>query len=761
MLRAVPRARALPLTLALVAAVGGPGCPMSQTPRSPAVPSSPAGWPALDEGFIAQYAATFGFRLGMPKEIAFAPDGDVLFTRTEARGFVADLYEWDAATGAVRTVLTAAALIGGDDEALSPQERARRERLRQATRGISGYQLSEDGATLLVPVSDRLFVVDRGSGAARELPTGDGYPYDPRLSRDARKVAYVVDGDLRVIDVASGKVTRLTTREADTTEHGVAEFVAQEEMGRTRGHWWSPDGAHLAFQRTDVAPVDTLWVADPSRPDRAPTPFRYPRAGRPDAEVTLGVVPVGGGKPTWIAWDRARYPYLCRVTWQAGAPLTLVVMNEAQTGLAVLAADVAAGTTSVLLTETDPAYLELMPGMGMGGALPRWRRDGSGFWWMSERSGHWQLELRKADGALDRVLFGGDGGVVGAGDVLGISGIDEAGEVAWVTTAPTQPEQRVWQVPLVGAPREVTGRRGVHDAYVATGGGGAVVVTSDDDGAVAFTVWRDGAAVGTLPAVAEAPPWWPTSTWETVTVDGREHHAVITRPRAAEPARRYPVLLHVYGGPHARKVLATPRSYLLDQWYADAGFVVVSIEGRGTPGRGRDWERAIHKDLATVPLADQVGALRALGARHADLDLDRVGIMGWSFGGYLAAMAVVKHPEVFRAASAGAPVTDWALYDTFYTERYMQTPEANPAGYEAASVVAHAPALTRPLQVIHGTTDDNVHFAHAMALVEALFRAGKPVELLPVAATHMTPDPEIALALARARVRFFREHLGQ
>jgi dipeptidyl-peptidase-4 len=207
-------------------------------------------------------------------------------------------------------------------------------------------------------------------------------------------------------------------------------------------------------------------------------------------------------------------------------------------------------------------------------------------------------------------------------------------------------------------------------------------------------------------------------------------------------------------------VRRSPRSYLLDQWYADAGFVVVAIDGRGTPYRRRDWLRVVHKDLISVALRDQVDVLRALGARYPELDLEHVGIYGWSFGGYASAMAVLLRPDVFHAAVAGAPVTDWALYDTFYTERYMQTPQENPEGYKSSSAIAQAAKLTRPLLVIHGTSDDNVHFANSLGLVQALFRAGKEVELLPVAATHMTPDPEVALALHRRQLAFFRRHLS-
>ncbi|HWU88637.1 MAG TPA: S9 family peptidase, partial [Kofleriaceae bacterium] len=238
------------------------------------------------------------------------------------------------------------------------------------------------------------------------------------------------------------------------------------------------------------------------------------------------------------------------------------------------------------------------------------------------------------------------------------------------------------------------------------------------------------------------------------------HHVAITRPRAFDRTRRYPVLLKVYGGPHAVIVLAARDSYVMDQWYADAGFIVVRSDNRGTPNRGRAWERAILKDLITVPLEDQVGALQALGGRHPELDLGRVGVFGWSFGGYVSAMAVLLRPDVFKAAVAGAPVTDWALYDTAYTERYMKTPAANPEGYQATSALTHAAKLARPLLLIHGLTDDNVHLAHTLALIEALYIAAKRAEVITLSATHMVPDPKLNLAREQVQVEFFRQHLG-
>jgi dipeptidyl-peptidase-4 len=292
-------------------------------------------------------------------------------------------------------------------------------------------------------------------------------------------------------------------------------------------------------------------------------------------------------------------------------------------------------------------------------------------------------------------------------------------------------------------------------------GGAAVIISRAADGQRAAVVRRaDGSRAGELRSVAERPAALPTPEHVSVSIDGREHHAVVLRPRAFERGRRYPVLLSVYGGPHASVVKSDPYTYLLDQWYADGGFVVVRADGRGTPGHGRAWERAIHQQLASVALDDQVAILRAVAAERPELDLDRVGITGWSFGGYLSTMAVMLRPDVFRAGVAGAPVTDWRNYDTHYTERYMGLLPESQAAYDQNSALTYASRLERPLLIIHGTTDDNVYFTHSLELSQALFRAGKSFEMLPLAGfTHMVPDPVVKKALSRRVLEFFRRNL--
>jgi dipeptidyl-peptidase-4 len=710
-----------------------------------------AAWPEPDDAVLEQIASTRDFSLGVPAGIWVAPDGgEVWFRRSAPRSFVADLYAFDVATGRERQVLTAAQLLSGAAEQLSIEEKARRERQRVVTRGITSFSADEAGLRLLVPLSGRLFLLERQGGAPRELKAPGPF-VDARLSPDGRLVALVSQGDLYVLDAAGRKPPRrLTRRSSSSIEHGVAEFVAQEEMDRSSGYWWSPDSSSIAYQKSDLSRVETLHIADATHPEQAAVSFRYPRAGTPNADVTLGVIGVNGGRTRWIEWDRAAYPYLASVTWQKNAPLTLVVQNREQKAELVLAADTKSGATRTLVAERDDAWLNLDP------RLPHWTRDGKGFLWSSEASGSWQLSLRDAEGALVRTL------VPAAMGYRGFAGIDDERGAAWVRASADPRRSHVYRVPLDGSsPVAVTKGDGEFSVHTNDAAGVAVLVSREADGQRHARVRRgDGSIAGELASFAEQPRALPRPELASVTIDGREHHAAVLRPRSFERGRRYPVLVSVYGGPHATMVKLDPHAYLTDQWYADGGFIVVRADGRGTPGRGRAFERAIQQRLASVALDDQVAILRARGAERPELDLDRVGITGWSFGGYMSTMAVLLRPDVFRAAAAGAPVTDWRDYDTHYTERYMGLPSAAEAAYDESSALVRAAQLARPLLIIHGTTDDNVYFTHSLKLSQALFRAGKPFELLPLAGfTHLVPDPVVKKALSRRVLEFFRENL--
>ena len=696
-------------------------------------------WPVLDDKLLADAAATFNFRLGVPAPLAVTRDGAVLFRRTPGREFASDLYELSP-DGTVKTLATVAELLGATEEKLSDAEKARRERSRTATRGVVDVGVSDDGQTVLVPLGGVFHLIDRSSGKRRVVDPG-GAAYDPHLSPDGSAVAFVRDGDLWL--VTPDAPARQLTKHPEGVEYGVAEFAAQEELGRRRGFWWSPDSEAIAFQRTDARAVDTIYVADARHPEKPPVPFKYPRAGTANAVVDLGVVGVAGGTPRWLTWNLAKHGYVAAVEWPKRGPLSVLVLDRDQTDLELLAFDSQTGASSPLVAEHDDAWLNVNVG------APRWLEDGSSFLWMTEARGAWTLELRTPGGTA-RVLTSPELGL------RNLVGVEPTAAIVEASSDPTV--QDVYRVPFDGsAPVKLTDSSGfatakaqhgvvVVDTMLAKGGRSIVALTKTGR--------------HELPSAAEHPRLEPTTVLETVDIAGRKHHVSITRPRAFDRTRHYPVLLKVYGGPHAALVVAARDSYVMDQWYADAGFIVVRTDGRGTPNRGRAWERTLLKDLITIPLEDQVAALQAVGARYGELDLSRVGVFGWSFGGYVAVMAVLLRPDIFKAAVAGAPVTDWALYDTAYTERYMKTPQANPDGYAASSALTHAAKLDRPLLVIHGITDDNVHFAHTLALIEELYVAGKRAEVITLSATHMVPDPKLNLAREQVQINFFRQHLG-
>jgi dipeptidyl-peptidase-4 len=711
--------------------------------------SNPSVAAPLDAKFLRDYAETRGFRLGRPTAALPTPDGQrVLFLRSGPRDARQSLFEFDVATGATRPLLTPEQVLAGTEEQLPAEEKARRERMRVSVAGFTSFLMTKDATRLLVALSGRLYLVDRASGAIEALRTGPGV-VDPKFAPDGRSVAYVRDHDVWLYDIARQRERALTRGGTELQPNGLAEFVAQEEMFRFSGYWWSPDSKAIVHQATDHNGVEIWHLTDPAKPELPPTASYYPRPGRSNATVRLAITRLSGGKPIWIRWDNARFPYLTRVDWHERGGLTLCVQTRDQRELQVLKADPATGATTVLLTETDGVWLNLDQ------SVPQWLENGSGFLWTSEREGAWQLELRDAQGALARVL---------TPPALGFRGlihVDNSARQAFLNASSDPTQNHVYRVALDGGkPQPLFTDPGLHSLTFGEGSGVAVLNSVNPDSMRrAFVVRPDGGPLGELPSVAEEPGFRPRT--ELVQTSGEPGlHAQITRPQDLKAGQKYPVLVSVYGGPHALVVQASRAGWLLDQWLADQGFIVVAIDGRGTPGRGRAWEREIAGKFGSVPLEDQVRGLQALGQAYPELDLKRVGITGWSFGGYMSALAVLRRPDVFYAAVAGAPVTDWFDYDTHYTERYLGLPGANPEAYNEGSLLTYAENLQRPLLLMHGTSDDNVFFRHSLKLAAALFRGGKRFELVPLSGlTHMVPDPLITERRWSLVADFFRRHL--
>ncbi len=687
--------------------------------------------------------------------MAVADDGSrVLFLRSGSGDDpVNALWLLCPSTGEESLVADPSSLPGAVDHgALPAAELARRERVRESASGIVAYDALADLSRACFAVDGRVFLVEvptpgvpaagvagvgdvpgvgPGPSPARivELPSS-GDAFDPRLSPDGSAVAYVSGSSLRI--TGSGGDRRLVGGSTPTVSWGSAEFIAAEEMGRSRGHWWSPDGSRLLVARVDTVDVSEWWISSPVDPSAPPRAIRYPAAGSTNATVGLAVVDLDG-TTTDVDWHaEGTFEYLAGVAWPAGGRPTVVAQSRDQRTVVVLDVDPATGATTERSRTVDDRWVDLVPGtprLPAGGAVVT----------AESRDGTNRLVIDGVAVSPDGMQVRSVAGITGDGSVVVLASSDPL-DVEVVRIAPE------------GAVEVVAGGEGVRSAAV---GGGVVVVSTANLGGSSTVVLPGGHVIASH---AEQPVVRPRPGFHIV--GGRDLRAAVLVPDGHDGSP-LPVLLDPYGGPHAQRVQRARGQFLTSQWFADQGFVVVVADGRGTPGRGPEWERAVSGDLAEPVLEDQVDALQALAASDDRLDLGRVAVRGWSFGGYLAALAVLRRPDVFHAAIAGAPVTDWRLYDTHYTERYLGDPGSEPGNYARTDLCAEAGLLERPLLLIHGMADDNVVAAHTLQLSRALLEAGRPHRVLPLSGvTHMTPQPEVAENLLLAQLEFLREALG-
>ncbi|WP_394822168.1 DPP IV N-terminal domain-containing protein [Pendulispora albinea] len=715
--------------------------------------------------FPYEFALTRGYTLGAPKNLVPTEDGRiVLFLRARARDASQSLWETDLTTGQTRELLRPEALRSGP-ETLSAEERARRERQRISAAGFTSFQPTHDGSKIIVTLSGRLYVLTRASGEVRELPTGKGAAIDPQLSPDGTRVAYVRDHDVHVIGLDGGKELRVTQGGTEGKPNGLSEFIAQEELHRSRGFWWSPDGQEILYEEADLSPVQRLTITDPAHPEKPPEILPYPRAGTPNAIVHLAIAPVpsangkapASGRVRKVSWDATRYPYLATATWTKNAPPTIYVLDRVQQNGLVLAIDPKTGATHTLVTEQDSAWLNVDP------SVPRWLPDGSGFLWSTERRGSWELELRDARGEPRSVP------VPAAIGYRALLTVDPDKHVAYVSASSDPIRAEVWAAPLDGsaAPHALArSENGVVHAFFGEGSHTFAFVEATKQGDRRFGARSvDGKSQATIGSMAEAPPFNPQVEFTTVGVGDEKFHVAIVRPRNYDPKRRYPLIDAVYGGPHSNVVVADGLAYLRAQWIADvADAIVVAVDAHGTMWRGRTWERKLRERLGEVPLEGHVAAIGALAKAHPEIDATRVGIYGWSFGGYLTSMAILRRPDVFKVGVAGAPTVDQADYDTCYTERYLGIPPS-PA-YDNASLLtwaARPPTAAlpaRPFLLVHGTADDNVYFSNSLKLADTMGKSGRPLEFIPlVGVTHMLYAPDIAGPAWTRMANFLRDHL--
>jgi dipeptidyl-peptidase-4 len=710
----------------------------------------------MTDSFPRQQARTRRFSLGMPRSFRVAPDGSRVAFLCSKTGTdpLTCLWQLHVDTGQEELVADPAALDAAEGD-LPAAEKARRERAREQAGGIVSYAANRDLRVAVFTLGGRVYLTelaDLGSPAGPPQELSVQYPaHDARPDPDGRHVAYVSGGALHVIDVRTGRRSVLADPGGTAgLSFGLAEFIAAEEMGRLRGYWWAPDGSAILTARVDESPVQRWHIADPANPGRPATDVGYPAAGTANADVSLLLVRLDGGQAE-VSWNRAAFPYLVTADWTAGQPL-IVVQSRDQRQLQLLQADPATGQTTLIRADADPIWLDIVPG------VPSRLKDGQ-IAWTADQDGARRLLLGTAEQHQAGTAQPVTPATLQVRDVLGTDG-----DTVLFTASGDEPaEIGLWLYRSGRGPEQLSPPGGVHGG---TRSGGTTVLVSRTlaEPGARIGIIRDAAPATWIPIMNHAEqPSLPTPRPDRFPAGPRQVRSALLLPSWHQPGSgRLPVLLDPYGGPHAQRVLAAQDAFHTSQWLAEQGFAVLVADGRGTPGRGPDWDRAVWHDLAEPVLEDQVTALQAAAERHPDdLDLSRVAIRGWSFGGYLAALAVLRRPEVFHAAVAGAPVTDWALYDTHYTERYLGDPSQDPAPYQHCSLISEAAKLSRPLMLIHGLADDNVVVAHTLRLSGALLAAGRPHSVLPLSGvTHMTPQEEVAENLLLLQVDFLYQALG-
>lgn len=707
-----------------------------------------------------------------------------------------------------------------DSEDVPAEEKARRERAREGGTGIVGYSSDDDGNRIVFTINGRLFLTDIDwndeTGApephTREL-AGEWLDEDPamytpvlnpRIAPDGEHVLYTTGSYLMLVDIGGELGDRITAvygvsvededgnPAENTWKIGLAEFVAGEEMDRYDGFWWAPDSQHVLFESFDTADEPTWYISDPADPEKPAAGRRYPRALTRNADVYLTVITLafdGDGRYAGITgnadvdWDREAYEYVAAVNWRRGHDPLVLVQNRRQTRDQVLEVAVAAdgaalGTTRVLEEHANDQWIDLIHG------TPAYTPDG-------------RLVCPLNDMAADtnRLTVDGRPFTPAGWNVRAVLDVTDDDVLAVVQRAPEIASEVPDAWTGSGAVSDAESLFGGHDArsfdVVSIDYNGTITPVTTDPGQWTASRGERGIVVSgrdmrsaraqmrhilgeqsaTISSTAAEPGFAPNVTFTRL--GKHQLYTAIIAPSPSSPyahSDKLPVLMKPYGGPGFQQVVASQSFYWEGQWWADQGFLVVTADGRGTTGRGPAWDREIFEDMKDVTLADQIEAANALPEAVSRLnadgrrpgvpapDLDKVCMIGWSYGGFLSALAVLDAPDVFKAACAGAPPTDWTLYDTHYTERYLGL---DPDVYRRNGIVQDAPGLVRPLMLIHGFADDNVTIAHSLRLSQALMAAGRPHTFLPLTGiTHMTNDETVAENLLTLQRDFLRDALA-
>lgn len=698
-----------------------------------------------------------------PRGLQLAPDGSMvtLLKSREDDKDRYDLWAMDLQTGESHMLVDSEQV--GTGAALSEAEKMQRERARiGGLKGIVSYEWAPDAQSILVPLDGDLYLADRTGNVRRLTETEEG-ELNPALSPKGGYLSFVRDGKLLVQPMAGNASTAITPEEPENVEWGVAEFVAQEEMDRDTGQWWAPDDSRIAVARVDNRPVGIVTRAAIGAEGTEVYDQRYPAAGTPNAIVDLYVMKPDGSERVQVDLGQDDDIYLARVDWSPdGKTLYVQRQNRSQTKIDLMQVDPATGASKTLFSEEQPRFTNLSSNF-------RALKDGS-LLWSSERSGYNHLYRWKAGQWTQ--LTSGDWVV---GSVIGVDegADDEEGGLVWFTGNRETPlENHVYRVKLDGTGEaERLTEAGWWNGAKMDGKASAMLVTrsnplqpsqtylADADGK--RTYWISENALGASHPYAVHLASHRAPEFGTLEAsDGSTLHYKMLSPKR-EPGKTYPVFVQHYNGPGAGRQVTRAWGGALQQYLVDQGYIVFSIDGRGSPDRGKAFEDQLYKAMGTVEVEDQIAGATWLKAQDY-VDPDRIGIYGWSYGGYMTQKLLEAAPGFYAAGVSGAPVTRWELYDTHYTERYMGQPSEGD-NYARAGTLANSDKITDPLLLLHGMSDDNVVFENSTAFIAKMQANGQPFEMqLYPGQTHSVGGPKISVQLWTTILNFFgREVKGE
>lgn len=695
-----------------------------------------------------------------PRDLKVSPDGQrVTFLKGKASDYdQLDLWEYHVASGKTQMLFDSQELLPGD-QALSDEEKARRERMRLSGSGIVSYEWSADGTALLFPLGGDVYYHRLGEKGARQLLDTDTFETDIKLSPKGTYISFIRDQNLFIKNISTGEERAITKEGDGNIKMGMAEFVAQEEMGRMTGYWWAPDESYIAFAKVDESPVEVITRSEIYADDIKMIEQRYPKAGTANVNIELAIENIKTKERQWVDLGKEKDIYLARGKWMPDSQtFTYQWQSRDQQKLELRAYNVQSESQKTLLTETSDTWVNLHDDL-------HFLKQCNQFIWASEKDGFKHLYLFGQDGKLARQLTSGNW------VVEKVRAIDEDKGVIYFTGRKDTPlESHLYSVTLDGGEiTRISEREGFHEINFAADGSIYVdefstanrppQVSLHDASGKQITWLEENKLDNDHPLTPYLDSWNKPEFGTITTPDDATLYYRLYKPEDTSTKR--PAIVFLYGGPHAQVVTNKwgGNRGLLMQYWVDQGYVVFSIDNRGSNYRGKGFEDPIYKKMGTVEVDDQVEGVKFL--RSLDyVDPQRIGVHGHSYGGYMTLMTMFKAGEYFKAGVSGAPVTDWRLYDTHYTERYMGNPTKDDDAYTNSSVFPYADGLKGPLLIYHGMADDNVLFTHSTRLYKHLQDMAKPFETMDYPGKkHSIRGKQTGTHLYKTITNFFNRNL--